>query len=122
MDSHVVQQFPRYRCHKEVYAIKIAQIVPSLTGAFIHPQETTVAPFEADHNYLVKHKPEVGGYFVVYDDGYKSYSPAQAFEEGYTITSPIIRHETEADPEDPSKQRAVAVHSDGRRSYPNHKR
>lgn len=24
------------------------------------------------------------GYYVVYDDGYKSWSPAKAFEEGYT--------------------------------------
>ena len=30
-----------------------------------------------------RHKPKAGGYYVVYDDGYKSYSPAKAFEEGY---------------------------------------
>jgi hypothetical protein len=28
--------------------------------------------------------PSVGGYYVVYDDGYKSYSPSEAFEGGYT--------------------------------------
>ena len=28
--------------------------------------------------------PEVGGYYVVHKDGYKSFSPANAFEEGYT--------------------------------------
>ena len=28
--------------------------------------------------------PRVGGYYVVYADGYKSFSPATAFEEGYT--------------------------------------
>jgi hypothetical protein len=28
--------------------------------------------------------PQPGGYFVVYKDGYKSFSPAKAFEEGYT--------------------------------------
>ena len=26
----------------------------------------------------------VGGYYVVYEDGYKSFSPAGAFESGYT--------------------------------------
>jgi hypothetical protein len=31
-----------------------------------------------------KHKPQVGGYFVQYRDGYKSFSPAAAFEEGYS--------------------------------------
>jgi len=37
-----------------------------------------------DGQYLRQHRPEVGGYYVVYKDGYKSYSPAKAFEEGYT--------------------------------------
>ena len=31
-----------------------------------------------------KHDPQAGGYYVVYADGYQSFSPAQAFEEGYT--------------------------------------
>ena len=35
--------------------------------------------------WLDKHNPEVGGYYVVYEDGYKSFSPAKAFEEGYTL-------------------------------------
>jgi len=26
-----------------------------------------------------------GDYYVVYEDGYKSISPAKAFEEGYTL-------------------------------------
>ena len=34
--------------------------------------------------YVAKHKLEVGGYYVVYEDGYKSFSPASAFESGYT--------------------------------------
>jgi hypothetical protein len=34
---------------------------------------------------LDKHKPEVGGYYVVYKEGYKSFSPAGAFEEGYAL-------------------------------------
>ncbi len=35
-------------------------------------------------DYMRKHQPKIGGYFVVYKDGYKSFSPAEAFEEGYT--------------------------------------
>ena len=35
-------------------------------------------------DYLGKHTPQLGGYYVVYDDGYSSFSPAKAFEEGYT--------------------------------------
>lgn len=37
-----------------------------------------------DVSYLNKHKPEPGGYYVRYEDGYESYSPPEAFEAGYT--------------------------------------
>lgn len=53
-------------------------------GATIIPADEGYAPFTVDAKFLYKHKPEVGGYFVQYDDGYKSFSPAKAFEEGYT--------------------------------------
>jgi hypothetical protein len=33
---------------------------------------------------MIKHAPQVGGYYVRYPDGYESWSPAKAFEEGYT--------------------------------------
>jgi hypothetical protein len=38
-----------------------------------------------DAPYIAKHNPQVGGYFVEYDDGYHSFSPAEAFEAGYTL-------------------------------------
>lgn len=41
-------------------------------------------PFMVSDTYIFKHHPQPGGYYVVYADGYVSYSPAQAFEEGYT--------------------------------------
>ena len=37
-----------------------------------------------DHAYVSKHQPKVGGYYVVYEGGYKSWSPPDAFEGGYT--------------------------------------
>ena len=81
-------EMPRYRCHKEVWALKIAQIhadeVDLATGgATITPAETGYAPFKVGATYLGKHKPKTGGYYVVYKDGYASFSPAAAFEEGY---------------------------------------
>lgn len=33
--------------------------------------------------YIDKHKPHVGGYLVEYDDGYLSFSPGDAFDDGY---------------------------------------
>jgi hypothetical protein len=85
-------EMPRYKCHKEVWALKIASIKRDGEGeyretegsAIITPADEGFAPFAVDHEYMHKHKPEVGGYCVVYKDGYKSYSPAEAFEDGYT--------------------------------------
>lgn len=88
----VTREMPKYKSHKEVWALKIASIKRDGEGenretdgsAMITPAEEGFAPFRVEYDYLRKHSPEVGGYFVVYKDGYKSYSPAQAFEEGYT--------------------------------------
>jgi hypothetical protein len=90
--TQVLREMPKYKCHKEVYALKIAKIVLDGEGedretdgsAMITPVEEDYAPFRVAHDYMCKHKPEVGGYYVVYKDGYKSFSPAEAFEDGYT--------------------------------------
>ena len=85
-------EMPKYKSHKEVWALKIKSIVRDGEGenresdgsAIITPEEEGYAPFRVEGDYLHKHKPQVGGYYVVYKDGYKSYSPAEAFEEGNT--------------------------------------
>jgi hypothetical protein len=110
-------EMPRYKCHKEVWALKIAEIRPvtlpkptiaelekilnsadeetveilpngavvsASAGAEIVPADEGYAPFHIDGAYLRKHNPKPGGYYVVYKDGYKSFSPADAFEGGYT--------------------------------------
>lgn len=103
------RQLPRYQCHKKVFALKIGKIeavehtcicggllprpdCPAHGGnlkikieALITPQDEGYGVFEVTHEYLQKHKPKVGGYYVAYEDGYQSYSPAKAFEEGYTL-------------------------------------
>lgn len=88
-------EMPRYRCHKEVWALKIADIVLDATTAQRENRDTdgsatlkfedmSYSPRRVSHDYVRKHNPAAGGYFVVYKDGYESFSPAQAFEEGYT--------------------------------------
>ncbi len=88
-------QMPKYRCHKEVWALKIQSIALDSDkahtenretdgSAMITPADTGYAPFWVGMDYMRKHQPKIGGYFVVYKDGYKSFSPAEAFEEGYT--------------------------------------
>lgn len=80
-------EMPKYKCHKEVWALKISDISP------VNPIDDTVAlsffddgfaDIEVDSLWVEKHQPDIGGYYVVYKDGYKSYSPADAFEGGYT--------------------------------------
>ena len=89
--ASVEVEMPRYRCHKEVYALKIRDIVqPYLPegcesdgSAIIIPEESGYAGIPVSHEYIRKHQPQVGGYFVIYEDGYRSFSPAAAFESGY---------------------------------------
>ena len=88
------REMPKYNCHKQVWALKIADIkrhneddpqAATDGSAMITPADEGYAPFRVDHAYMNKHKPEVGGYYVVYKDGYKSFSPAEAFEDGYSL-------------------------------------
>ena len=97
----VSRQLPRYKCHKEVWALKIESIEikrPTIEeldsilngeeerdAAIITPVDKNCAPFGVSSEYLRKHNPQPGGYYVVYEDGYRSYSPAKAFDDGYTL-------------------------------------
>lgn len=71
--------WPKYESHKIVQAMPITGITPAgvvLVGARhepFHPTEPAMAA-----------RAEVGGYAVIYVDGFKSVSPKKAFEEGYT--------------------------------------
>jgi hypothetical protein len=93
--NEIVVEMPKYKCHKEVHALKIKAIQfdrdiakaenrETDGHAMITPSEKGYAPFRVEYDWLRKHEPQVGGYYVVYADGYKSFSPAKAFEEGYT--------------------------------------
>lgn len=82
---NVSREMPKYECHKKVWALKIAGIVGDPHGGvYFQPAEEGYDKVPMSPEYVAKHKPEVGGYYVVYEDGYKSFSPASAFESGYT--------------------------------------
>ena len=76
-------EMPKYRCHKEVWALKIVAINYG-DGASLYFDPVAYGPIQVSKEYLTRHRPTAGGYFVVYADGYQSFSPAAAFEEGYT--------------------------------------
>lgn len=97
---------PQYQCFKTVQAAKVVAavpIVPSLTltgielqfesgvgqaSVFVEPEwllrRTDTLPtgdFRTDIETAIA--KAVGGYYVVYEDGYASWSPAPQFEVGY---------------------------------------
>lgn len=90
-------EMPRYQCHKQVWALKIKAIEQAPANQerqwpsgdwLLMPEEAGYAPIVVGHDeYVLRCKPQAGGYYVVYDDGYTSYSPAKAFEDGYTLAA-----------------------------------
>lgn len=79
------KEMPRYECHKIVHALKIAILRRDDDGILVmYPVESGYEPIKLTPSYVENHAPQVGGYYVVYQDGYKSWSPAEAFEAGYT--------------------------------------
>ncbi|MEI7189620.1 hypothetical protein [Dickeya dianthicola] len=59
---------PQYKCHKIVGALKIKVLHHHPDGAaVIEPVEPGRASFLAPADWIEKHKPEAGSYFVVYE-------------------------------------------------------
>lgn len=86
-----LDQMPRYRSHKEVRALKIEAIYVEVNDATGGPGALKCAGWDelipVSAEYMEKHDPSPGGYVVFYEDGYQSWSPAEAFESGYTRSS-----------------------------------
>lgn len=79
------KELPIYSCHKQVRALKIKGVAAHAEndGAKLHFEDEGYAPLDVDAGYMMKHIPMAGGYYVIYADGYESFSPAEAFESGY---------------------------------------
>ena len=79
-------EMPRYKCHKEVWALKIKNIATErcINGkSILIFEDKRYAPLTVSNEYVQKHKPQIGGYYVIYENGYESWSPADVFEAGY---------------------------------------
>jgi len=76
---------PKYRCHKVVRAIKIKKQFPTSFGWVVEGVfDEKYYSVGVTDEYMDKHKPYKGGYYVLYEDGYESFSPAKVFEAGYS--------------------------------------
>ena len=85
-------KLPQWKCHKVVRAAEIQGIAQGEivnqekypNGSWLLTVDGVAEPREVSHEWFLKHRPQVGGYYVEYEDGYTSYSPTEAFESGYT--------------------------------------
>lgn len=95
----------QYRSHKTVSAMKIVNMAaaPLLSGCtLLFPasfpacipgacpdtfsaafSDAIVDTIAVSDEWVARHSAHIGGYFVRYADGYESFFPAKAFEEGY---------------------------------------
>lgn len=77
--------FPAYQSLKIVNGFKIANIVQSKGCYHLVPVDWDGEPraiVEVDNLWVAKHEPLIGGWFVIYEDGYYSYCPDMSFSKG----------------------------------------
>lgn len=86
-------QMPQYLSHKKVWALKIANVENDGTDSTTDENRLVRVRFEdatfAARTFSLRGKPtpEAGWYYIQYQGGYESFSPAKEFEEGYTLIS-----------------------------------
>lgn len=88
-EASPAREMPRYKSHKTVHALKIKAVERYFNHAKSDEDirllvEDGFAPIDGCGEICLRYIPSPGDYYVVYDDGYKSVSPAKAFEDGYT--------------------------------------
>lgn len=82
------KKMPRYVSHKTVWALKIAAIeIHKDNSATIAPKDEGYDPIRTNAGWAKRFmgRGDDLGYYVAYKDGYESWSPAEAFEDGYTL-------------------------------------
>lgn len=84
-------EMPQYQSHKKVWALKVSATIRTPSAFQLIFEDKRFAPKTVDAAWFHKHRPDQGpGYLVVYQDGYESYSPAAAFEEGYQFVGSAV--------------------------------
>lgn len=84
--------WPKYESHKIVRAALISDIidVAGRLAILVKPYgDHTVERFYPSEPAMAA-RAEVGGYAVIYEDGFKSVSPKAAFDAGYTKLKRIV--------------------------------
>jgi hypothetical protein len=78
--------WPEWKCHKIVRAVKVESVMDHEPGcgAYI-VVEGSHPGFDVEEEFIERHNPKRGDWIVLYADGYVSVSPGNAFEEGYEL-------------------------------------
>lgn len=87
-----VREMPQYQCHKTVGALKVSNVVEvddEIDRWDLHFAAVGYAPVRVTGTWIkrrVGDKPlaAINGYYILYPDGYTSWSPEEAFLAGYT--------------------------------------
>ncbi len=88
-DQKLLEGIPKYKCHKEVGALKIKGVGRTAKGSVLHFEDPIAHPMRVlPRNFMATHNPKKGGYWVRDEDGYESFSPQEAFESSYTRIVP----------------------------------
>lgn len=86
-DGSGMRCMPMYQSHKRVWALEIDTVgIPNLDDGNSRKltfREEGYAPVIAPAEMFSRYEPVPGDLYVVYADGYQSFSPRKAFFEGY---------------------------------------
>lgn len=80
-------EMPKYKSHREVWALKIAAAEVNKDGSVtIAPADEGFAAFTTSPDFGLRFKGNDKdlGYYIAYRDGYKSWCPSVEFEDGYS--------------------------------------
>lgn len=82
--------WPKYESHKVVQAAKIVRLEyrgkdasSGILRIYVDPGNTAEEEFWPSEIGMMQ-RAEVGGWAMLYPDGFKSLSPKKVFEDGYT--------------------------------------
>ncbi len=99
MSIDLKKALPRWQCNEIVEAVQITGIAydsdiarsegrkETDNGAYLYHDAEGIPAIKVSQQYIIKHHPEEGGYFIKNADGGLSYSTAESFEAGHTRVS-----------------------------------
>jgi len=85
-EAQAGREMPRYKSHKEVWALELSSVTHRSDGSGewdLEFADAGYAPMKAPAEMFARYQPVAGDFYVVYADGYKSFSPRKAFLGGY---------------------------------------